>query len=133
MNTIQKFCFILGIASLAVFYIAIAATPIYNFNSFYEMFRIGSTDHTNHIGIIAFFNMVCSVMGFFLFNDKPLFNWTAINWSEVKGTIFDYFMVLIGIGFALGGFLSFGSGISLLAFFLAFFILYKTNRNFKNN
>jgi len=132
MNDKQKILVMIGIGSLFIFIIGafvIESTA----DNLFDRFVPKKGYVPNWITLTSAFFFIVSITGFFLFKDRTYFNWTAINWSKVKSTIFDYFMVLIGIGFAFGGFLSFGSGISLLAFILAFFILYKTNRNFKNN
>ena len=73
MNDKQKIFVMVAVGSAVVFPISVGANPFFYFGSFDSMF--GQIDpqgnvHTNWIGIIAVFNIVVSITGFFLFKDK---------------------------------------------------------------
>ena len=78
MNDKQKIFVMVGVGSLAVFLITILATREFSFGHGLFISRSAlDTDailrgvrHTNWFGMIALFNIVVSLTGFFLFADK---------------------------------------------------------------
>ena len=62
-----------AVGSAVVFPISVGANPYFGFVSFSLMFGNYDLDgnvYTNWLGIIAVFNIVASITGFFLFKDK---------------------------------------------------------------
>jgi hypothetical protein len=68
MNDKQKIFVMVGLGSVVIFPISVVSNVHFEFSSFNQMF--GSLSHTNWLGIIAVFNIVVSITGFFLFKDK---------------------------------------------------------------
>jgi hypothetical protein len=72
LNNIQKICIMTGVGSLAVF---LTTVFFLGFDGFWtDIFQMKhvfqSRGSINYLGIIALFNMVASVSGFFLFKDE---------------------------------------------------------------
>ena len=62
-----------AVGSLVIFPISVVANMYFDFVSFSLMFGSYDLDgnvYTNWLGIIAVFNIVASITGFFLFKDK---------------------------------------------------------------
>ena len=78
MNTPQKIFFMVAVGSLVVLLITIFATEVFNLKSPFISYTNLSIDaitkyghkNTNWFGMIAVFNIVVSLIGFFLFKDK---------------------------------------------------------------
>ena len=78
MNDKQKIFVMVGVGSLVVLLITIFATEVFNLKSpfisytnlSYDAIRKYGHKNTNWFGMIAVFNIVVSLIGFFLFKDK---------------------------------------------------------------
>ena len=73
MNDKQKIFVMVGVGSLVLFILSIAGLELFHTDYGLEsMFQGGTSDNlkTNYIGLIAVFNVVVSITGFFLFKDK---------------------------------------------------------------
>ena len=74
MNDKQKIFVMVAVGSLVVLPISVLSNIALSFESFSLMFgswnSLNDTSVTNWIGIIAVFNIVASITGFFLFKDK---------------------------------------------------------------
>ena len=73
MNDKQKIFVMVAVGSAVVFPISVGANMYFDFVSFSLMFGSYDLDgnvYTNWLGIIAVFNIVASITGFFLFKDK---------------------------------------------------------------
>ena len=72
MNDKQKIFVMVGVGSAVIFPISVVSNAYFDFSSFNLMFGSYWQDvsHINWLGIIAVFNIVVSITGFFLFKDK---------------------------------------------------------------
>ena len=74
MNNKQKIFVMVAVGSAVVLPITVLSNIAFSFNSFSNMFGgwniLNETNATNWFGMIAVFNIVVSLIGFFLFKDK---------------------------------------------------------------
>ena len=77
MNDKQKILVMVGVGSLVVLLLTLLATEEFGLKQpFISMYGMGyktimaGVRHTNWFGMIAVFNIVVSITGFFLFKDK---------------------------------------------------------------
>ena len=73
MNDKQKIFVMVGVGSFVLLMVSILGSYLFSFNDgFIGMFSGGTFENvkTNWIGMIAVFNVVVSITGFFLFKDK---------------------------------------------------------------
>ena len=77
MNDKQKLFVMVAVGSIVVLLITIFAFPQFSFKEPFSSYTnldvdavLAGKKHTNWFGIIAVFNIVVSITGFFLFKDK---------------------------------------------------------------